>query len=420
MHSNRLCLCGLIALCGVFFTVMKSPAADPPSSTDSIMLENVHYRLFGNEKQGVAEIRLEGDQYRLRLFNEKLASYYSVKIAVEDLISTEPLGSSVSTSIHQQRSEMIRQRDLLRAERRKKAESEKQKSRDSTQGSSAVEKSRSGSSKGGTFHEEVSPGLGKSDYLTLLDDFGDRVKEMQERSREVFLAGEGFVSSLESWAEESESKPRVFHALKSESHAIVEAAEAVQKSLKSRMKEILRTREQTGQGHLRVRDLPEIIDRIRQRLVRCEEKLGELESLEMACSDGLVTLGNPIIHHKDESTQLAEARPVKKRRKASIPAPGQPIEKPVNVVPASFRAEEAAAPPKTRGGDAAETASPQVARVSSSPKSPEASVKAQKKTADDEGASSSPAGSGAREIILGAIIGALLVLGLGRLIKALP
>ena len=44
------------------------------------MLEKVRFRLFGNEKEGVAEIRLEGDEYHLRLFNEKLASYYSVKI----------------------------------------------------------------------------------------------------------------------------------------------------------------------------------------------------------------------------------------------------------------------------------------------------------------------------------------------------
>ena len=82
------------------------------------MLEKVRFRLFGNEKEGVAEIRLEGDEYYLRLFNEKLASYYSVKIPSADLISTQPLGSVVSEQITQQRSELVREREVIRAERR--------------------------------------------------------------------------------------------------------------------------------------------------------------------------------------------------------------------------------------------------------------------------------------------------------------
>ena len=170
------------------------------------MLEKVRFRLFGNEKEGVAEIRLEGDEYHLRLFNEKLASYYSVKIPSSDLISTDPLGSVVSEQIAQQRSELVRERELIRAERWEKARAEKSGAESGSSNSRSATGAGSSSPAGGVIHEEVSRELGKQGYLNLLEDFGNRVEGMQARIQGVLDSGEGFVSHLKSWGQESDSR----------------------------------------------------------------------------------------------------------------------------------------------------------------------------------------------------------------------
>ena len=390
------------------------------------MLEKVRFRLFGNEKEGVAEIRLEGDEYHLRLFNEKLASYYSVKIPSADLISTQPLGSVASEQITQQRSELVREREVIRAERREKARAEKTgPERGVSNSSSGV---GSNSANGGVIHEEVSRELGKQGYLNLLEDFGNRVEGMQARIQGVLDSGEGFVSHLKSWGQESDSKPRVYHALKSESHSIVEAAESLKKSLKSRLKEIVRVREQTGQGHLKVRDLPEVIDRIRQRILRCEEKLGELESLEMACADGLDSLGNPVLLLK-ETTELAGVDSTAKRTVPAAGADARKMEKQVSIIPASFKEQtvDPTTPSENQSGNQPQLLKPvdQKPAVSSdSGKRTNARSAGDTDRPEPESPVEEPpvsgTGGGAREIILGAIFGAILVLGLGRLIKALP
>lgn len=388
------------------------------------MLEKVRFRLFGNEKEGVAEIRLEGDEYHLRLFNEKLASYYSVKIPSADLISTQPLGSVVSEQITQQRSELVREREVIRAERREKARAEKSDPERGSSNSRSSSGARSSSTAGGVIHEEVSRELGKQGYLNLLEDFGNRVEGMQARIQGVLDSGEGFVSHLKSWGQESDSKPRVFHALKSESHSIVEAAESLKKSLKSRLKEIVRVREQTGQGHLKVRDLPEVIDRIRQRILRCEEKLGELESLEMACADGLDSLGSPVLLLK-ETTDFAGVDSTSKR---SVPASGadtRTLDKQVSIIPASFK--EQTVDPTIPSDQKSQLLKPadQQSNVSTDFRKritvrPEGDKDRPEPESPVEEPPVSGPGGGAREIILGAIFGAILVLGLGRLIKALP
>ena len=393
------------------------------------MLEKVRFRLFGNEKEGVAEIRLEGDEYHLRLFNEKLASYYSVKIPSSDLISTDPLGSVVSEQIAQQRSELVRERELIRAERREKARAEKSGaesgSSNSRSASGAGSSSPAASSTAaGVIHEEVSRELGKQGYLNLLEDFGNRVEGMQARIQGVLDSGEGFVSHLKSWGQESDSKPRVYHALKSESHSIVEAAESLKKSLKSRLKEIVRVREQTGQGHLKVRDLPEVIDRIRQRILRCEEKLGELESLEMACADGLDSLGNPVLLSR-ETTELAGVDSTAKRSVSASESATRTLEKQVSIIPASFKEEAVVSTAPT--GQKSQLLKPadQQSSVSTDsgkqiPAGPAGDTDRPEPESPAEEPPVSGTGGGAREIILGAIFGAILVLGLGRLIKALP
>ena len=392
------------------------------------MLEKVRFRLFGNEKEGVAEIRLEGDEYHLRLFNEKLASYYSVKIPSADLISTQPLGSVVSEQITQQRSELVREREVIRAERREKARAEKTAPERGVSNSGSSNGVRSNSATGSVIHEEVSRELGKQGYLNLLEDFGNRVEGMQARIQGVLDSGEGFVSHLKSWGQESDSKPRVFHALKSESHSIVEAAESLKKSLKSRLKEIVRVREQTGQGHLKVRDLPEVIDRIRQRILRCEEKLGELESLEMACADGLDSLGNPVLLLR-ETTELAGVDSSAKRSVQAAGADARTLEKQVSIVPSSFKeqAVDPTTPSENQPGNQPQLLKPvdQKPAVSSdSGKRTNARPAGDTDRPEPESPVEEPpvsgTGGGAREIILGAIFGAILVLGLGRLIKALP
>ena len=434
MYPIRSIFCGLTLLCLCLCFQPGLDAFDSGLSPADGMLEKVRFRLFGNEKEGVAEIRLEGDEYHLRLFNEKLASYYSVKISSADLISTQPLGSVVSEQITQQRSELVREREIIRAERREKARAEKTDPERGVPNSRSSSGVGSSSATGGVIHEEVSRELGKQGYLNLLEDFGNRVEGMQGRIQGVLDSGEGFVSHLKSWGQESDSKPRVFHALKSESHSIVEAAESLKKSLKSRLKEIVRVREQTGQGHLKVRDLPEVIDRIRQRILRCEERLGELESLEMACADGLDSLGNPVLLLK-ETTELAG---VDSTAKSSVPASGadtRTLEKQVSIIPASFKGQTV--DPTTPPGKKPQLLKPadQQSTVSTEsgkritvrpagdtdrpePESPEPESPEPESPVEEHPVSG--AGGGAREIILGAIFGAILVLGLGRLIKALP
>lgn len=431
MHPIRPILRAFTFIC--VFTCVSSAlhALDPKLLTEDTMLETVRFRLFGNEKEDVAEIRLDGDQYHLRLFNEKLASYYSVKIPAEDLISTEPLGTVVSAQISAKRTGLIRERELLRAERRKKAKLERSRKDVNRSGSNNSSGSDSRSTGAGVIHEEVSRDLGKQGYLSLLEDFGNRVEGMQDRLQGVLNSGQGFVSHLESWAQESDSKPRVFHALKNESLSIVEAAESLRKSLKSRLKEISRTLEQSRQGHLKVRDLAEIIDRIRQRLVRCEEKLGELESLEMACSDGLDSLGGPLIR-AEEAVELVGSDSAKKRSPANFRGDPAASEKRVSILPASFNGVETDLPVEIEDRQPVidnitrETVVPQKPGSDSSGTVGELKKLAGNEKSDfreDSPAEEPPVnrtGGGARDILLGAIFGAILVLGLGRLIKALP
>lgn len=420
MRFNLVILWSLACLSGADLANAASPQSSGP-----VMLESVRFRLFGNEKQDVAEITLEDEQYRLRLFNQKLASYYSVKIPSEDLISSQPLGISASEEILQQRQELIRLRERDRQERRLKAQAKKQKERAPSDGVSSA-----GDSGSETLTEEIPSNLSLSGYRDLLTDFAHQVKEMQDRNDLVLSSGQGFVGRLRFWAEESDSKPRVFHALKSESHSIVENAESLKKRLASRMKEIIRTQEQAQQGHLRVRDLPEIIDRIRQRLLRCEENIGELESLKMACSDGLISLGEPRVDMPKNDVAKIDVP-----KKTKLIATEERIKSSPSLERVSASVEEVAIAPGGYREPASEArASGSESRRGKMPigepspfvrNTPAKTVTQVAKSSEMQGTEEAytdpQAGSaGAREMILGAILGALLVLGLGRLLKALP
>ncbi|OUU21519.1 MAG: hypothetical protein CBC13_08865 [Planctomycetia bacterium TMED53] len=395
------------------------------------MLDEVRYLLFGKERAGIAEVSFEGKQCELRLFNDKLAAYYAVKIPEEDLLSSNPLGVSASAEIHEQRQLLIMTREQERIERRKKAAEAKALERVAKGAGKSSANRASGRSLTTPLQEPIRKGLNKAGYLDLLEEFRSRISELQNRNEKVFDSGQDFLGRLVSWAEDSDAKTRVFHALKSETHSIIEDAEALRKTLVSRMKEIQRTVEQTDQGFLKERDLLEIVDRIRQRLVRCEERVGALESLELACADGLISLGDPIVRTEQieeavsDGKQASVKKPLAKKqasrsgRKAEVAArtedrSAENPKAPTQVVPASYR---------SGSSEVAAHQAPKKKRVVSEEKeivkpTAEAALNAEPSSSKPENTSSS--GGGARELILGSIFGAILVLLLSRLIKALP
>ena len=394
------------------------------------MLERVTFVLFGQEREEIAEVSLEDAGYRITLFNEKLASHYSVVIALSDLISSQPLGMKISAEIQSQRSLKMEQREQVRRERRAAKKAERSSNSRDQSASSGSDRRKSGNKKSEVsfkpLSETIEKGMSREECMDWLDEYGSLLSEMSSRNGTVLSEGTSALAGLAEWSEESESKPRVFHALKSESLTIVESAEDIKRSLSSRIREIQRTREQLQQGFFQVRDMPEVLDRIRLRVLKIDQKLGALESLQWACADGILALGSPVILAKQDSeisSQKPRQRTVNKttRAKGSKPA--------VDVVPVRALEDEVGvtrsvnADPESSRFDRKPTRKSERSGSSSKKKTKEPVLSAPAKDESlNESLNESPVGSGNsyREIILGALLGALGVLLISQLLKKLP
>ena len=100
-----------------------SGRADPPESSTSAskqdeILEQVRFILFGRECQELAQVHLLDDGFQLTLFNDKLATYYKVKITSGDLISTTSVDAVKSRQVMLQRADLVAARERLRMARR--------------------------------------------------------------------------------------------------------------------------------------------------------------------------------------------------------------------------------------------------------------------------------------------------------------
>ncbi len=403
--------------------VIFGGAAEGVQPPRPVVLEAVKFRLFDKEREDVAEVTFEDDQFELRLFNEKLAAYYSVKILAEDLISAVPLGATESEEIQSRRQHLIMLREQARIERRKKAQAQKSARKNLTRSGEINTGPNSKQTSAATLLEPVKSGLDKSGYVELLGEFSVRTTELTARNVQIIDSSQSSLDRLAAWEEASDSKTRVYHALKRETHSILEDAESLRNTLASRKKEIQRTVEQAGQGHLKTRDLPEVVDRIRQRLARCEEKVGALESLTLACADGMVSLGDPIVHSGSD-TQEAEttvARPVRAssapRRKGEF-ATGND-----SVVHASYRN----APAKAESTPTVEAGTQELSPVDNAIDADTeesvggVTIESNQPDDSDEGLQQDNQSTNrVRDLIIGTIIGAILVLLLSRVIKSLP
>jgi hypothetical protein len=273
----------------------KSMAADR-------VLEQVRFILYGNERNEVAEVQLDQDQYLLTLFNETLASHYSVRISREELISSEPILADRTERILSEREVTIAARERLRVERR---ELRRLKDQDLTTGhrSGSTSGSRNGSSTSKEVGEStnsslaspISPKVSASQSIQILKNFLLVTEELRHRTDQMRVTSAGCEIQLTEWNRASDRGTALYSRLREETYHLIEQEEFLAKKIQSRSQEINRSLADVEAGEIRSGDFAEVIDRIRRRLLLIEQKLDSIEAQLSACSDGIQALGDPIV-----------------------------------------------------------------------------------------------------------------------------
>ncbi|MEC9476174.1 MAG: hypothetical protein VX764_03970 [Planctomycetota bacterium] len=399
------------------------------SVQDPVVLEDVKFLLFGRERQEVGQVQLQGQNYQIQLFDSRISTYYTVTITAEDLISTVPVPAENALRILQERASLIEARELLREQRRKERR-EKALARRSTDESRSDAKpgegrrtsaSRRGSDTsasgaGSPLRDPVEAGSSLERGTEVLQLSRQVCEELLQRSNELMAVGRGCQQSLRTWADASDSNSRLFTKLREESYSLVEKTESIEGQIRTRLKEIDWTLDQVDSKDIRGRDLPEVADRIRRRVLQCEQRVDSLAVLLSACSDGLKTLGEPIV-------AVAESQPEEDPRSSlqgSKEQPARPEPSSSRTVSSSSRgpsvvvnrpsiAETTTASSSRRDQARAEVASDPV----SSTRGDEAE---QQSEAESESGLRS---DGVTTLLLGGILGALLVLVLGTVLRRL-
>ena len=402
-------------------------SAQDSVNSDPVILEEVNFLLFGRERQEVGEVQLQGQKYRIRLFDARISTYYSVTISAEDLISTTPISADRSLRILRERAVLIAARESLREKRRKER-------RDQALAKSARSEPRSRGNKPNTNARTHDPSPASGGSISLKEAVPTRssleqgkeillrlnqvCEELLQRSVGLLRVGHDCQEFLRSWNAASDGNSRLFAKLREESYSLVEKTESIGDQIRVRMKEIDWTIAQVKSRDLRARDLPELADRIRRRVLQCEQRVDSLEVLLSACADGLKVLGDPIVARSE-----LEAQPVSRTavtREPSRPAhssarsvPEAVDEDQVTVVTSTARKlpgkPDSSVRNETRSAVETKNVVDEIERVAVSEAEPETQPESE----------SSPTSGGFQTLILGGILGALLVLLLAKVLKSL-
>ncbi|MEO2242498.1 MAG: hypothetical protein ABGX49_02405, partial [Candidatus Poseidoniia archaeon] len=258
----------------------------------------------------MAEVQLDQDQYLLTLFNETLASHYSVRISRIELISSEPILAQRTERILSERAVTIAARERLRVERRELRRSRSRKEPGLTTGHGGG--SSSGSASGSTnrsstsSHEigksthsslasPISPKVSASESIQILKSFLLVTEELGHRADQMRVTSAGCEFQLTEWNRASDRGTALYSRLREETYHLIEQEEVLAKKIQSRSQEIIRSLAAVEAAEIRSRDLAEVIDRIRRRLLSIEQKLDSVEAQLSACSDGVQALGDPIV-----------------------------------------------------------------------------------------------------------------------------
>ena len=282
--------------------------ADPAETSSSAsnqdeILEEVRFVLFGRERQELARVHLLEDGFQLTLFNDKLATYYKVKITSDELISATAVEAEKSSQIMQQRADLVAARERLRMARR-----EARRDRKGTRQLPPRHENGSTPSSSTTDRPQKSPSSASSSLLSpvpssrtigqgqaILDHFRLVGEELLQRSEQLTAIGSECQEKLKDWNRKSQQGSPLSSRLREETYQLVEQTESIEQRIQSRLKEIARCTADIQEGELRARDISEITDRIRRRLLQCEQKVDSIEALLSACSDGVDRLGEPIV-----------------------------------------------------------------------------------------------------------------------------
>ena len=409
----------------------KSMAADR-------VLEQVRFILYGNERNEVAEVQLDQDQYLLTLFNETLASHYSVRICREELISSEPILAERTERILSERAVTIAARERLRVERRELRLSRSRKEPGLTTGhrggsssgsasGSSTSSNEIGKSTNSSLASPISPKVSASESIQILKSFLLVTEELGHRADQLRVTSAGCEIQLTEWNRASDRGTALYSRLREETYHLIEQEEVLAKKIQSRSQEIIRSLAAVEAGEIRSRDLAEVIDRIRRRLLSIEQKLDSVEAQLSACSDGVQALGDPIVlaspraESSDSSArpEHASVRPeVSMTRTVTDTNQGSSAKGRVIPAVSSGRSdpEESGNPPQRQG-------------VSGEKEADEALVShsrgdQQQDQVNDDLDESSVSGSAGKEdmtrtLMLGGILGALFALVLAQLIRRL-
>ena len=419
----------------------KSMAADR-------VLEQVRFILYGNERNEVAEVQLDQDQYLLTLFNETLASHYSVRVSRQELISSEPILAERTARILSERAVTIAARERLRVERRELRRSRSRKEQGRTTGHGGG--SSSGSARGSTNRSStssdeigesthsslvspISPKVSASKSIQILNNFMLVTEELGHRTDQMRVTSAGCEIQLTEWNRASDRGTALYSRLREETYHLIEQEEVLAKKIESRSQEIIRSLADVEAGKIRSRDLAEVIDRIRRRLLSIEQKLDSVEAHLSACSDGIQALGDPIVLASlpaESSDSSARPQHASVRPEVSMTRPAtdtnQRSSAKGRVIPAvsSGRSdpEEPGNPPRRQGGSGEKEADE--ALVSHSRGDPQQDQVNDDLDESDESDESSESGSAGKEdmtrtLMLGGILGALFALILAQLIRRL-
>ena len=428
----------------------KSLAADP-------VLEQVRFILYGNERNEVAEVQLDQDQYLLTLFNETLASHYSVRISRQELISSEPILAERTERILREREMTVAARERLRVERRELRRSRSRKQQDlttghrggSSSGSTRGSTNRSSTSSHGTgesthssLASPISSKVSASDSIQILKNFMLVTEELGHRTDQMRVTSAGCEIQLTEWNRASDRGTALYSRLREETYHLIEQEEVLAKKIQSRSQEINRSLANVEAGEIRSRDLAEVIDRIRRRLLSIEQKLDSVEAQLSACSDGIHALGDPIVlasppaESSDSSArpEHASGRPeVSMTRTATDTNQGSSAKGLVIPAVSSGKSdpEEPRNPPRRQGASGEKEADDALVSPSRGDQQQdqvnddldESSVSGSAESGSAESGSAESGSAGKEEmtrtLMLGGILGALFALVLAQLIRRL-
>ncbi|HIC22809.1 MAG TPA: hypothetical protein EYO84_05235 [Planctomycetes bacterium] len=312
-HDPRACHVFVLALL-IFMTLNGVCSAQDPVRPDAVVLEQVHFLLFGRERQEIGEVQLLEEQYRIQLFDVGISTYYTVAIARDDLLSITSISAERTVQVLKERARLIAARAVLREQRRKErrdravavrsndARSRRGEGLDVPSGSSTPSSS---SRVLVPLNQPFSTSSSLEEGMGLLQRLHQVCEELVLRSADLLQVGLECKESLRSWRSASDGNSRLFLNLREESFSLVEQTESISDRIRARMKEIDWTVTQIKDKELRPRDLPELADRIRRRVLQCEKKVDSLDVLLSACRDGLKVLGDPIVKTTEPEGQQA-------------------------------------------------------------------------------------------------------------------